>query len=79
MRISDRARYYSQVPAWWAQYEVTVLLFVPTTLILAYYSRMVTLGSTDDQTRMWNISLTKYAFMSGAKFVTNARDRACPS
>lgn len=47
MRVSDRAQYYSRVPSWWAQYEVHILLFVPTPLILAYYSRLVLQGSAD--------------------------------
>lgn len=56
-----------------------IILFVPTPLILAYYSRLVTRSSADDQTSVSTIALTEYAFMCGTLFVNNARDWACPS
>lgn len=79
MRELDRAKYCSRVPLGCNQYELPILLFVPTPLILTYYSRLGLRRSTDDQTRMWIVYLTEYVFMSRAMFVVNAEDRACPS
>lgn len=55
VRVPDRSKYYCKVPAWWAQYEATVLLFVPTPLILSYYSSLSLQDSGNDRTRVWTI------------------------
>lgn len=55
------------------------LLFVPTPLVILYYSGLDLRGSADDHTPLWTVVLAEYVYKVGAMFVINARDGACPS
>lgn len=54
------------------------LLFVPTALILSYYSGLALRVSVDDQNHNWTLALTEYVFMAEGE-VCNVRDGACSS
>lgn len=73
----DHATYYCQVPSWWPQYDVPILLLVQTLLNLVFHRELMIRGSIDDQTRVWIIALTEYVFVYSAMFVINARDGVC--
>lgn len=75
----DRAKNYCQMPSGWAQYKGLILVLMPTPFILTNYSGLLLLGSAEDQTRVWTISLSEYVFMSSAMFVIGARNGACTS
>lgn len=75
--VSDRAEYYCQVPQWWAQYEVLVIMFVPTPLLMAYCSVLALRHSSNHETRVCTIALSKYVFMAGAMFAISASDEDC--
>lgn len=60
-------------------YNVAALLFVPTPLLLSYYSGMSLRRFADDQTCIWTVELTEYKFMAGMVFVISASDGACHS
>lgn len=65
MRVSVRAKCYCEVPLWWAQYEVYILLFVLPSLVPTYYNGLAQQDSADDQTHVWTITLTEYVSMTG--------------
>lgn len=73
--ISERSVCYCRVRTWFGQYDVPALLFVPTPLVLLYYTRLVLKGSADDKTRLWTVALTEYVFLGGVIFVINIRHR----
>lgn len=66
------------MPAWLAQYRGSILLFVPTTLVSAYYSGLVTQRSADYQVRVYFLGLAGYMFVSRTMFAINAREGDFP-
>lgn len=76
MRVFDRAKYYCQLSSWWAQYDVSILLFVPVAIILAYYYGLVLRGSADEQTCVQTFTFTENLFLYGVMVVVNVRDGA---
>lgn len=77
MRVSDYAKYYCRVPAWWTQYEVLILLFLSTQLISTFYSGMVVIDSVDDKKHVLIIAFVEFVFSFGVMSVITARDGAC--
>lgn len=55
--VLDRPEYNCRVSNWWAQYKPLVLFFVPTPLILSYYSGLAVQGSADEKRRVRTVAL----------------------
>lgn len=72
--LADSWKYCSKVLWWRAQYEDTILWFVPTPMILSYYSGLALRDCADDMTRFWTIILTEHVIATGMMCMTHARD-----
>lgn len=77
LRTLDRPVCYWRIPAWWGQYDVPTLLFVPTLPLLSNYTGLVRNGSADDKTRLWTVVLKVYVFLANVMFLINAKHGAC--
>lgn len=71
MQVGNYAKYFCEVPAWCAQYEVLAFFLLPMLLILEFYSGLVVRGFG------MAVQASKKSFdKPGAMFVINAKDRS---